>query len=103
MEEKREIEVDVLNDVGFNWKPPSKKEFEPNWALLQYQNMYKSPDYIASKFSTGDFSHLPGFDEIIKNISNKMRTPYEEINSRYSILDDENGDNSNISQLKDCQ
>ena len=102
MEEKREIEVDVLNDVGFNWQPPSKKEFEPDWTQLQYQNIYKSPDYVASKFS-GDFSHLPGFDTIIINIANKMRTPYEEINSRYSILDDENGNNSNISQLEDCQ
>ena len=81
MEEKREIEVDVLNDVGFNWQPPSKKEFEPDWTQLQYQNIYKSPDYVASKLS-GDFSHLPGFDTIIINIANKMRTPYEEINSR---------------------
>ena len=55
MEEKREIEVDVLNDVGFNWQPPSKKEFEPDWTQLQYQNIYKSPDYVASKFS-GDSS-----------------------------------------------
>ena len=113
----REIEVDVLNDFGFSWKLPTQTEFEPDWTQLQYQNIYKSPDYVASKFPSG-FSNLPGFDKIMKNIANKMRTPLEEITylsnsacgrghrgdfiSLNNIIDEER-DNSNISQFKNSQ
>ena len=97
--EERQIDVDVLNDFGFNWKLPT--EFEPDWTQLQYQNMYKSPDYVASKFPNG-FSNLIGFDQIIRNIANKIRTPLEEITYCYNIIDEERN-NSNISEFEDCQ
>ncbi len=52
-----------------------------DWNQLQYQQIYKSPEYVASKFS-GDFSNITGFDKIIENIALNTMTPLEELLSR---------------------
>ena len=99
----------MQNNPHFQWGNTLEEKPIVDWTQLQYQNIYKSPEYVASKFS-GDFSHLLGFDEIIKNISNKIRTPSQEMNDIINSVDfistsiiDEERNNSNISEFKDCQ
>ena len=93
-----EILID-LNDIGFNWQPPSKTEYEPDWTQLQYQNMYKTNEFIESKFS-GHYQHIPGFNLIISKMVERIKTPLEEINERYSIIDEHRND-SDFLELED--
>ena len=99
---ERQITIDLFNDYGFNWQPPVKKEYEPDWSQLQYQNMYKSKEFIESKF-TGHWEHIPGFDIIISKMSDKITSPLEEINECYNIANVKDRNNTNFFELKDCQ
>lgn len=92
------VEID-LNNLISQWQLPKPYEYEPDWSKLQYNNYYKSYEFFESKFPNG-FQYLTGFDKIIENLANNAKSPLEEILERYSILD---GNNSNISELKDSQ
>ena len=76
--EERVVEIDVVNNPMFQWSETLNLPAGVDWNQLQFQNIYKTPDYVASKF-TGDFSHLSGFDKIIENIAVKTTTPFEEL------------------------
>lgn len=45
---------------------------------LYYNDYYKSPDYIASKFPIG-WESIPGFDQVIQDISKMTLSPIEEM------------------------
>lgn len=101
--EGNEIEIDVVNNPMFRWADTLTIPDVVDWKQLQYQNIYKSPDYVASKF-TGDYSHLIGFDKIIENIAKKTKSPLDELISLYNIANEQKDrDNTNISQFKDCK
>ena len=95
------ITIDLENDPNFQWGDTWGAKSPVNWNKLQYQNIYSTPQYVASKFS-GDFSNIPGFDKIIENIAKKTITPLDELISRYNIAN-EDRDDTNISQLKNSQ
>ena len=102
--EEREIDIDVVNNPMFQWAERLNLPSVVDWNQLQYQNIYTTPEYVASKF-TGDFSHLLGFDKIIENIAMKTTTPLEELLSRYNIANEqqEDRDDTNISQFKNSK
>ena len=102
--EEREVEIDVVNNPMFQWSETLNQPSVVDWNQLQFQNIYKTPEYVASKFS-GDFSHLSGFDKIIENIAIKSTTPLEELLSRYNIANEyqEDRDNTNISEFQNSQ
>ncbi len=102
--EEREIEVDVVNNPMFHWTDTLNIPQVVDWNQLQYQNTYKSLDYVASKF-TGDFSHLPGFDKIIQNVAMKTTSPLDELLSRYKVVDEykEDGDDTNLFEFQNRQ
>lgn len=84
---ERQIAIDVLNDLGFNWQLPVRQEYQPDWSQLEYQNIYKKREFIESKF-TGHWEHIPGFDKIITKMSEKITSPLKEINERYYIANE---------------
>ena len=96
--------IDWLNDKGFQWYNSSILKPVVDWNKLQYQNTYKSTDYVASKFS-GDWSNIPGFDKVIEQMSVRQLTPLEEMQERYNVAinHNEQRDHSNIPEFKDCQ
>ena len=47
-------------------------------AKVQFNTFYKSRDYIYGKFPVG-FENLPGYDLIVDNILENIKTPLEEI------------------------
>ena len=98
------ITIDLENDPNFQWEDTWGSKPLVDWNQLQYQQIYKSTDYVASKFS-GDFSNIKGFDKIIENIAMNTMTPLEELLSRYNIANEqqEDRDDTNISQLQNCQ
>ena len=102
--EEREIDIDVVNNPMFQWAETLNLPSVVDWNQLQYQNIYTTTEYVASKF-TGDFSHLSGFDKIIENIAMKTTTPLEELLSRYNIANEqqEDRDDTNISQFKNSK
>ena len=61
--EEQEIKIDVINNPMFHWTETLNLPSAVDWNQLQYQQIYKSPEYVASKFS-GDFSNITGFDKI---------------------------------------
>lgn len=95
--------VDVLHDEGFQWNSQPDQQTAVDWNQLQYQNMYQSYDYMASKFS-GDWSNIPGFDKVIEQMSGRQLSPLEELQERYNVAIDHNESkhNPNISEFKDC-
>mmetsp|Transcript_20953 Transcript_20953/g.21628 ORF Transcript_20953/g.21628 Transcript_20953/m.21628 type:complete len:87 (-) Transcript_20953:203-463(-) len=46
-------------------------ELRLDWSQLQYNNIYRSYDYFASKFR-GDYSNIPGFDKVLQQIQNLL-------------------------------
>lgn len=97
------VVVDVLNDEGFQWNNSSIQKPVVDWSQLQYQNTYKTYDYVASKFA-GDWSNIPGFDKVIEQISDRQMTPLEELQERFNVAinhNDESKHNPNIPKLKD--
>jgi len=102
--EERVVEIDVVDNPMFQWSETLNLPSVVDWNQLQFQNIYKTPEYVASKF-TGDFSHLSGFDKIIENIAMKTTTPLEELLSRYNIANEqqEDRDDTNISQFQNSQ
>lgn len=102
--EEHEIEIDVIDNPMFHWTETLNFPSVVDWNQLQYQQIYKSTEYVASKFS-GDFSNITGFDKIIENIAMNTMTPLEELLSRYNIANEqqEDRDDTNISQLKNSQ
>ncbi len=58
---------------------------------ISYNDYYQSYDFYESKFE-GDYSTIPGFDKLIKNMADlaikKNNTPLKEINER--LIFDEN-------------
>lgn len=79
-------------------------------ANLQYQNLYKSYEYFAKKF-TLDTSNIPGFDAIIQEMADNSKTPLEEYNERFcrDIIVSDNyeielqpGTSSIVSEFKEC-
>ena len=100
---ERQITIDVLNDVGFNWQPPTRQEYEPDWTQLEYQNLYKRREFIENKFR-GHWEHIPGFDKIITKMSERITSPLEEINERYYIANveiTEDRNNTDFFEFKD--
>ena len=79
--EEHEIEIDVINNPMFQWSDTLNLPQVVDWNQLQYQNVYHTPEYVASKF-LGNFSNIPGFDKIIENIAMNTMTPLEELLSR---------------------
>lgn len=102
--EEHEIEIDVINNPMIQWTETLYLPQVVDWNQLQYQNIYKSSKYVASKF-TGDFSHLQGFEKIIENIATKTITPLDELISRYNIANEqqEDRDDTNIPQFQNSQ
>ena len=102
--EEREVEIDVVNNPMFQWSETLNLPSVVDWNQLQFQNIYKTHDYVASKF-TGDFSHLSGFDKIIENVAIKTTIPLEELLSRYNIANEqqEERDDTNISQFQNSK
>ena len=102
--EEHKIEINVVNNPMFQWSETLNLPSVVDWNQLQFQNIYKTHEYVASKFS-GDFSHLSGFDKIIENIAMKTTTPLEELLSRYNIANEqqEDRDDTNISQFQNSQ
>ena len=102
--EDKLIEIDVINNPMFQWSETFNVPSIVDWNQLQYQTMYKSPEYIASKFS-GDFSHLPGFDKVIEYLAKNTKTPLDELLSRYNIIDEqqEDGNDTNLSEFQNSQ
>jgi hypothetical protein len=98
------ITIDLENDPNFQWGDTWGAKPLVDWNQLQYQNIYKSSEYVASKF-TGDFSHLQGFEKIIENIATKTITPLDELISRYNIANEqqEDRDDTNIPQFQNSQ
>ena len=73
------ITIDFEKDPNFQWGDTwGAKPLVGYWNQLQYQQIYKSTEYVASKFS-GDFSNITGFDKIIENIAMNTMTPLEEL------------------------
>ena len=75
-----------------------------DWNQLQYQNIYHTPEYVASKFS-GNYSNIPGFNKIIDKIAVNTLTPLEELLSRYNIANEqqEDRDDTDISEFQNSQ
>ena len=98
------ITIDLENDPNFQWGDTWGAKPLVDWNQLQYQNIYHTPEYVASKF-LGNFSNIPGFDKIIGNIAMNTMTPLEELLSRYNIVNEqqEDRDDTNISQLQNSQ
>ena len=99
-----EIEIDVINNPMFQWSDTLNLPQVVDWNQLQYQNIYHTPEYVASKF-LGNFSNIPGFDKIIENIAMNTMTPLEELLSRYNIANEqqEDRDDTDISQFQNSQ
>ena len=57
-----------------------------DWDKLQYNNLYKSYQYQASKFPRG-FESIPGFTQIIQNIADNAKSPLELYNERNAIFE----------------
>lgn len=96
------IEIN-LNDPCFDWsiKIPDKVD----WSKLQYNNIYKTFDFFDSRFS-GDYNNIPGFELIIQKMAEQALTPYEEMQQRINdslLYNDNERNNSNISEFKDSQ
>jgi len=102
--QENNITIDLENDPNFQWGDTWGAKSPVNWNKLQYQNIYSTPQYVASKFS-GDFSNIPGFDKIIENIAKKTITPLDELISRYNIANEqqEDRDDTNISEFQNSQ
>ncbi len=102
--EQYEIEIDVLNNPMFQWTETLNLPSIVDWNQLQYQNIYKTSEYVASKF-LGNYSNIPGFDKIIENIAMKTLSALDELISRYNIANEqqEDRDDTNISQFQNCQ
>jgi len=102
--EEQEIKIDVINNPMFHWTETLNLPSAVDWNQLQYQQIYKSPEYVASKFS-GDFSNITGFDKIIDKIAVNSVTPLEELLSRYNIANEqqEDRDDTNISEFQNSQ
>ena len=66
--EKHDIEIDILNNPMFQWTQTLNLPQVVDWNQLQYQNIYHTPEYVASKF-LGNYSNIPGFDKIIDKIA----------------------------------
>ena len=102
--EEYEIEIDIVNNPMFQWNETLNLPSIVDWNQLQYQNIYKTSEYVASKF-LGNYSNIPGFDIIIENIAMKTITPLDELISRYNIANEqqEDRDDTNISQFQNSQ
>jgi hypothetical protein len=74
------IQID-LNSDAFDYAGTFQIKSVVDWDKLQYNSTYKSPEYFRNKFPLG-FEYLNGFEEIIQNMANKAKTPYEEMMSR---------------------
>lgn len=98
-----EIEVDILNDIGFQWGRTFVKNDVVDWSRLQYQNTYKTFEFYANKFPPG-FEKFPGFTDIINSMAANAKTPMEEIEERYNVAEihNEHRYDTNISEFKDC-
>ena len=72
--------------LNFNLSKPETLD----WSKLQYNNLYKSYEYQASKFPRG-FESIPGFTQIIQHIAENAKSPLELYNERIA----------NIGQLSD--
>ncbi len=75
-----------------------------DWNQLQYQNIYHTPEHVASEF-LGTYSNISGFDKIIENIAINTMTPLEELLSRYNIANEQqvDRDDTNISEFQNSQ
>ena len=100
MDHSKYIQVDLQDFI------PQKNESKFDWSQLRYNSLYHSYDYVASKFR-GDYSNIPGFDEVIENIANNSKSPLEEILTLHNVTNTEtnepNRDDPNIPQFKDSQ
>ena len=99
------ITIDFENDPNFQWGDTwGAKPLVVDWNQLQYQQIYKSTEYVASKFS-GDFSNITGFNKIIENIAMNTMTPLQELLSRYNIANEqqEDRDDTDISEFQNSQ
>ncbi len=83
----------------FQWHETLNTPEVIDWNQLQYQNIYHTPEYVASKF-LGTYSNIPGFDKIIDKIAVNTLTPLEELLSRYNIANEQQED---ISEFQNSQ
>ena len=68
---------DIIPDC-FNYT--LTKESNIDYCKLQYNDYYKSFEFVASKFPKG-WESFPNFDLVINDIANNIKlTPLEEIN-----------------------
>lgn len=97
------ITIDLETDPNFKWGDTWGAKPLVDWSQLEYQNMYKRREFIESKF-TGQWEHLPGFENVITKMSEKITSPLEEINERYYIANveiTEDRNNTDFFEFKD--
>ena len=91
--EEQIIQID-LNSDGFDYAGTFQIKSVVDWDKLQYNSTYKSPEYFRNKFPLG-FEYLNGFEEIIQNMANNAKTPYEEM-MEIILSTNINNDKSNV-------
>ena len=97
----RQLNLGILPDeLNFNLTPPD----EIDWAKVQYNTFYKSPDYFIGKMPHPEaFVKLPGSDLIIQSIIDNVKTPLEEMIERTEIKISDNSINNELSETNSEQ
>jgi hypothetical protein len=82
----RQLNLGILPpQLNYLVEPPD----EIDWAKVQYNTFYKSPDYFIGKMPNPEaFRNLPGSELIIQNIIDTTKTPLEEIIERQQSLEE---------------
>ena len=62
---------------------------EIDWAKVQYNSFYKTPEYFASKFPPEWSGNFPAFEKICEVMAANTKTPLEEIEERQAIKKEE--------------
>ena len=81
----KELNRGIVPDE-LNFKLREKEEID--WAKIQYNTFYKTPEYFESKFPSGMLD-LPGFDKVIQTMVDNAKTPLEEMNERQENISSE--------------
>jgi len=70
-------------------KYSEQEKEEIDWAKVQYNSFYKSPEFFASKFPSEWADTFPAFDKICEEMAANAKTPLEEIEERQAIKKEE--------------
>ncbi len=104
-------EIELPYELDYNTVPRNSKTFELDWEKLNYNGYYKSYAFYASKFS-GDFSSIPGFEQVIEEMVKNSKYPLEGWIERQEFSNDKveeidevklSGSDTDISEFKDSK